>query len=149
VIGGPGAVPQGDGSPSSAANAQSGAALEARAAEAPSPAAMPGPAEDATPEPEFEQEDVRSSPLVRRMAREHNLDLRRIRGSGANGRISKEDVLAYMKAGGAAAAPTADKISAPPTSVTPAAAVTSGAAAEKLAPPQVALEGKLEPMSRM
>jgi 2-oxoglutarate dehydrogenase E2 component (dihydrolipoamide succinyltransferase) len=36
---------------------------------------------------------IRSSPLARRMAREHGLDLSQIAGSGAGGRISKEDVL--------------------------------------------------------
>jgi pyruvate dehydrogenase E2 component (dihydrolipoamide acetyltransferase) len=151
VIGGSGAVSQGDGSPARGANVQSGAAVEARAAAAPSPAAMPAPAEDATPEPEFEDREVRSSPLVRRMAREHNLDLRRIRGTGTNGRITKEDVQRFMKDGGAAA-PTAEKIPATPRTVTPAAAVSPGAATEEPAAPQVGQvppEGRLEPMSRM
>src|SRR6185437_3571366 len=120
VIGGSGAVSQGDGSTGRGANVRQGPEVEARAAAAPSPAAMPGPAEDATPEPEFSDEPMRSSPLVRRMARENNLDLRRIRGTGTNGRITKEDVLAFMKDGGAAA--TAEKISAKPATVTPAAA---------------------------
>ena len=38
----------------------------------------------------------RSSPLVRRMARENNLDLGKIAGTGSGGRISKEDVLRYL-----------------------------------------------------
>jgi 2-oxoglutarate dehydrogenase E2 component (dihydrolipoamide succinyltransferase) len=143
VIGGPGAVAQGDGSPSSSANAQNDAGVEARAA------AAPGPAEDATPEPEFLDESVRSSPLVRRMAREHNLDLRRIRGTGANGRITKEDVLAHMRSGGAAATPTAERTPARPAFVAPAAAVAPGTSAGPLTPPQAALEARLEPMSRM
>ncbi len=143
LIGGPGPVAQPDGSPAGAASAPE---TEARAAAPPSPAAMPGPAPDATPEPQFENETVRSSPLVRRMAREHSLDLRRIRGTGANGRITKEDVLAYRQGGGAAA-PTAERIPARPATVTPAAAVSPGT--EKVATPQGSLEGKLEPMSRM
>ena len=47
------------------------------------------------------------SPLVRRMAREHDLDLTKIRGTGAGGRITKQDVenhLAHRKAAPAAAA---------------------------------------------
>jgi 2-oxoglutarate dehydrogenase E2 component (dihydrolipoamide succinyltransferase) len=36
---------------------------------------------------------IRSSPLARRMAKEHGLDLSQIAGSGAEGRISKEDIL--------------------------------------------------------
>ena len=38
------------------------------------------------------------SPLVRRMARENNIDLRRVRGTGAGGRITKQDVEAYLAA---------------------------------------------------
>ena len=52
---------------------------------------------------------VRSSPLVRRMAREHHLDLTRIPGTGSEGRITKEDVLRYMEQR-AGAAPTADRV---------------------------------------
>jgi 2-oxoglutarate dehydrogenase E2 component (dihydrolipoamide succinyltransferase) len=39
---------------------------------------------------------VRSSPLVRRIAREHNVDLTQVRGTGLEGRISKKDILAYL-----------------------------------------------------
>ncbi|HEY3706329.1 MAG TPA: 2-oxoglutarate dehydrogenase, E2 component, dihydrolipoamide succinyltransferase [Terracidiphilus sp.] len=148
VIGGAGAAAEAQGSPARAGIAQSGAAEEARAAAPPSPAAMTPPAADATPEPELLADGVRSSPLVRRMAREHDLDLRRIRGSGANGRITKDDVLEYMKSGGASA-PTAEKIAARPATVTPAVVVSPGTVSEKLAAPQVPLEGKLEPMTRM
>ena len=55
-------------------------------------------------------EGVRSSPLVRRMAREHSLDLRQIHGTGSAGRVSKEDVLKYLAqkpSGAASAAPAA------------------------------------------
>lgn len=38
----------------------------------------------------------RVSPLARRMAQEHNLDLTAIAGSGENGRVRKEDILAYI-----------------------------------------------------
>lgn len=48
--------------------------------------------------------EVRSSPLVRRMAREHNLDLSRVRGTGEGGRVSKKDVLDYLARQGAPAA---------------------------------------------
>jgi 2-oxoglutarate dehydrogenase E2 component (dihydrolipoamide succinyltransferase) len=51
---------------------------------------------------------LRSSPLVRRMAKEHNLDLNRIAGSGSEGRITKEDVLAFLsKNGSGSSAPKA------------------------------------------
>src|SRR5215831_10222761 len=39
---------------------------------------------------------IRSSPLVRRMAREHSVDLTVIRGTGLGGRISKKDILAHL-----------------------------------------------------
>ncbi len=39
---------------------------------------------------------VRSSPLVRRIARQRNVDLTRVRGTGLAGRISKKDILAYL-----------------------------------------------------
>jgi 2-oxoglutarate dehydrogenase E2 component (dihydrolipoamide succinyltransferase) len=43
---------------------------------------------------------LRSSPLVRRIAKENRLDLRRIAGTGAEGRITKEDVLRHLSAYG-------------------------------------------------
>ena len=39
---------------------------------------------------------IRSSPLVKRLAREHNIDLRQIRGTAQGGRISKKDIEAYL-----------------------------------------------------
>ncbi|CAI8025031.1 Lipoamide acyltransferase component of branched-chain alpha-keto acid dehydrogenase complex [Geodia barretti] len=42
----------------------------------------------------------RSSPLVRRIAREHNVDVARITGSGLGGRVTKKDILAFLAAGG-------------------------------------------------
>jgi pyruvate/2-oxoglutarate dehydrogenase complex dihydrolipoamide acyltransferase (E2) component len=40
------------------------------------------------------------TPVVRRMAEEHNLDLSRIEGSGRRGRVTKKDVLAYLRGRG-------------------------------------------------
>lgn len=42
-------------------------------------------------------EKVRSSPLVRRMAREHNVDLAQVRGTGLGGRVSKKDILRFLE----------------------------------------------------
>ncbi|MEP0827303.1 MAG: 2-oxo acid dehydrogenase subunit E2 [bacterium] len=39
---------------------------------------------------------VKSSPIVRRLAREHFIDLRKLRGTGKGGRVSKEDVIKYI-----------------------------------------------------
>jgi 2-oxoglutarate dehydrogenase E2 component (dihydrolipoamide succinyltransferase) len=49
---------------------------------------------------------VHSSPLVRRLAKEHNIDLTTLEGTGAGGRITKEDIEAAI-AGQSAAAPAA------------------------------------------
>ena len=59
-------------------------------------------------EPEEEATSVRSSPLVRRMASEHNVDLTQVPGTGAGGRVTKEDLLAYLDQGKAAEVPGAE-----------------------------------------
>jgi 2-oxoglutarate dehydrogenase E2 component (dihydrolipoamide succinyltransferase) len=41
-------------------------------------------------------DETRSSPVVRRLAREHFIDLRKIQGTGRDNRITKEDVLKYI-----------------------------------------------------
>src|ERR1700730_11726766 len=50
---------------------------------------------------------ARISPKARRLAREHGVDLSRVRGTGSEGEIQAEDVLAYVASGGspASAAP--------------------------------------------
>jgi pyruvate dehydrogenase E2 component (dihydrolipoamide acetyltransferase) len=58
-------------------------------------------------------EKVRSSPLVRRLARENNIDLTRVPGTGAGGRVSKKDILSAIE-GGAAGQPAATPPYAPP-----------------------------------
>jgi 2-oxoglutarate dehydrogenase E2 component (dihydrolipoamide succinyltransferase) len=47
----------------------------------------------------------RSSPLVRKIAKEHNIDISQIRGSGIAGRVTKDDILAFI--GGASSSPPA------------------------------------------
>src|SRR5271156_4692598 len=74
-------------------------------AAAPAPAAKPGPslvpaagspAPPQRPSASATGEKIRSSPLVRRIAREQNIDLAQIPGTGAGGRISKRDILAAV-----------------------------------------------------
>ena len=43
---------------------------------------------------------IRSSPLVRRIAKEHNVDLRMVQGTGSAGRINKDDILRHISEGG-------------------------------------------------
>jgi len=83
---------------------------------APAPAAASGPGPAAAPaRPAVER--IHSSPLVRRMAKEHGIDLATIPGTGAGGRISKQDVEAYLAGGAqtstAAAEPTTQEFAQP------------------------------------
>src|SRR5262245_32302280 len=59
---------------------------------APAPAPPPKPAPTATPA----AHDIRTSPLVRKLAREHGIDLSQIQGTGLEGRITKQDILSYI-----------------------------------------------------
>jgi 2-oxoglutarate dehydrogenase E2 component (dihydrolipoamide succinyltransferase) len=73
------------------------------------PAAAPAPAAPVAATPALASsgstgERIHSSPLVRRMAKEHGIDLSTVEGTGAGGRISKQDIEALIAAGGAAAA---------------------------------------------
>jgi len=64
-------------------------------------------------EPALSEERVSASPVVRRMAEEHNLDLRQVRGSGPRGRIVKQDVEALL----AQSSSQTTRIQASPSSV--------------------------------
>src|SRR5579863_1637877 len=61
----------------------------------------PIPVEEPAPAVEAESPAGPLSPLVRKMAREYGIDLKQVRGSGAGGRITKQDLEAYMSAQGA------------------------------------------------
>jgi pyruvate dehydrogenase E2 component (dihydrolipoyllysine-residue acetyltransferase) len=63
---------------------------------APAPAKA-SPAATAPPVPARAGEKVRSSPLVRRIAREHKVDLSLVKGTGLGGRISKKDILKFLE----------------------------------------------------
>jgi len=47
----------------------------------------------------------KSSPLVRRIAKEHNVDIREIQGTGLSGRVTKQDIIGYLESGAATPAP--------------------------------------------
>ena len=100
--------------------AASGAATAAPAAPAPVAAASAPSA----PAPERETaagEEVRTSPLVRKLASEHNVDLRQVSGSGAGGRITRDDILSFVERAKPtpAAAPAAERSAAAPATATP------------------------------
>jgi pyruvate dehydrogenase E2 component (dihydrolipoamide acetyltransferase) len=70
--------------------------------QAAAPSQAPAPAETIAPA----EGGARISPKARRLARERGVDISRIRGTGADGAITSEDVLAAAEAPGASAAPT-------------------------------------------
>jgi 2-oxoglutarate dehydrogenase E2 component (dihydrolipoamide succinyltransferase) len=134
-----------DGAGSAAASAP--APAPAKAAPAPAPAA----AKPATPPPapaapaaapaasaassSSSTERIHSSPLVRRLAKEHGVDLSAIEGTGAGGRITKEDIEAVIAgqsapaaAGHAPAPAAAARPSVPPLAPAPIAAPGAPAA---------------------
>jgi 2-oxoglutarate dehydrogenase E2 component (dihydrolipoamide succinyltransferase) len=141
--------------------AQPAKAEPAPAPEAPKPAAPPPPPPatavpsapaagpyPATPGPAPQQEEEEGgplSPLVRKMAREYNIDLSQVRGTGAGGRITKQDVEAYMASQGAQ---TVRQVAAP--AAPPAAAPVQAPAAPAPAMPRAeAAKTRVEPMSTM
>jgi pyruvate dehydrogenase E2 component (dihydrolipoamide acetyltransferase) len=121
-----------------------------QAAEATSASASPAPAPTeggAEPMPDRGPRSRILSPLVRRLADEHGLDLSRVEGTGTGGRITKNDVLAAIDSGGAAAevatAPAPAQAASPaqtPAEV-PAPAPAPAAPAPTVAPVQPAVAG--------
>jgi pyruvate dehydrogenase E2 component (dihydrolipoamide acetyltransferase) len=119
------------------------------AAPAPSPsaAASPAAATPSTPPPssapvpessgvKLQSEDdddgddarQRTSPLVRKIAKEHHVDLSKIAGTGLGGRVTKNDILGYLAGKPSAAG------GGPSSATKPAAAVVSAAASKPAAP---------------
>jgi 2-oxoglutarate dehydrogenase E2 component (dihydrolipoamide succinyltransferase) len=62
--------------------------------------------DDAEGEPSTDElRRQRSSPLVRRIAKEHNVDIRLIKGTGISGRVTKQDILGFIESGKTRRAP--------------------------------------------
>jgi pyruvate/2-oxoglutarate dehydrogenase complex dihydrolipoamide acyltransferase (E2) component len=100
---------------------------EPEPAQAPPPS--PAPTMEATP-PDGASADgegaMRMTPAVRRLVREHNLDVTQIPGSGAGGRVTRDDVLAFVAA----------REGAPTAAEAPPAAPAAEAAPPSPAPPE-------------
>jgi pyruvate dehydrogenase E2 component (dihydrolipoamide acetyltransferase) len=136
VIGGSAA----SGAPAAAPPAASTAAPITTAASA---AAASAPT--STPAAATHGERLRSSPLVRKIAKENQLDLRQVAGTGTSGRITKTDVLQFLEKGGAAKPAAAASVPAPSAAagLAPAAPKAAAPVAPSVTP------GELVPMSRM
>ncbi len=120
------------------------------AAEAAAPVQAPPARATAQAPAAAEAEEVRSSPLVRRLAQEHGVDLRQVAGGGGGGRITKEDILAFVERAKAAPGPEAGVsgapvVGAPGWQTTPSAPAAAPTPASKFA----GVPGTVEPMSPM
>ncbi|HOX20506.1 MAG TPA: dihydrolipoamide acetyltransferase family protein [Gemmatimonadales bacterium] len=144
--------------PAAPAPAPAPAAVPTPAPAAPKPAAAaPVPASPVTASPppaptgpETAEERLRrkSTPLVRKIAAEHNLDISAISGSGLAGRVTKSDVLSYLES--APTPPLPSSPAAPPAG--PAASTGRGASRliEVPAPVVEPWEGdRVEPWSKI
>jgi pyruvate dehydrogenase E2 component (dihydrolipoamide acetyltransferase) len=96
-------------------------------------ATAPKPPASAPPLQESADEEARSSPLVRKIAREHSVSLSQVPGTGLGGRITKQDIMAFIER--PSAAPVAPAAVAPQTTARP--------------PAPAAYPGDLVPMTNM
>ncbi len=133
----------------------SGSAATKPAPTAPAvPAAAPAQQQNGKPSAASvsETEHVRSSPLVRKIAKDNNVDLGQISGTGASGRITKSDILGHIEGGATASspapqqAPSATTLQPTYTQVESAKATVAPAKAAAAPPPT---PGELVPMSKM
>ena len=138
-----------------------GAAGEAPAPAAPEPVAaepvVPEPepvaaAEPVAPAPPSENGKAFVSPVVARIASEHGVDPAAVQGTGRGGRVTKQDILAFVEsrppaAAAPASAPAAQPAAAPPAAPAPAKPAPAPVAAAAAAAP-VAGE-TVEPMTAM
>jgi pyruvate dehydrogenase E2 component (dihydrolipoamide acetyltransferase) len=150
-----------------AASGAEGETPTAAPVEAEAPPAAPTQAPAAAPaEPAASENGGRFvSPVVARIAAEHDVDVSRISGTGRGGRVTKKDILGFIESGGAAEAPPAPAAAEAPPAEAPAAPAApvepapAPAAPEAPAPepaaapkpaPAAAQEGEtVEPMSAM
>ena len=139
------------------------AADQQAAAEAESEEQREKPGQAAAPAPEPQAKPAEAevqgplSPLVKRMAREYNIDLRQVKGTGAGGRITKADIESYISAQAARTVSQAQAPAepAPAQPAEPAQAAPQMPAPETAQPPAPAVpraeqaKTRVEPMSIM
>jgi 2-oxoglutarate dehydrogenase E2 component (dihydrolipoamide succinyltransferase) len=93
--------------------------------------------------------DIRSSPLVRRIAKDNNIDLHQVSGTGMGGRITKDDILNFVDQHGKGAAAPAQPAQRPAAAAAPAAPAPAPSAPAM--PTQIGqgTPGEVVPMSKM
>lgn len=170
-------VNEGDTVPINTVVARIGAPGEAKAApssKAPEPAGQKAPAQEAEPAPApaapraeeptpsareakaaprppdeaaAETRRTRSSPLVRKIALEHGIDLEGVEGTGIGGRVTKKDILGRLEE--PAGAPPADRPAAPAAGTPPAGPKAPPAAELPAGPAIVFPPGEREAREKM
>ncbi|MCG8469324.1 MAG: 2-oxo acid dehydrogenase subunit E2, partial [Gemmatimonadetes bacterium] len=114
------------------------------------PAAAPGPAAGAGPATQEERLRTRSTPLVRKIAAEHGVDISQVTGTGTSGRVTRDDIMAFIESGAATAVapapPAAPEVPPAPEPAAPAA-VENRAATAPAATPAVPAPTPAEPGS--
>ena len=128
---------------STAAPAAAPAAVPARQPAAATPAS-PGPAAEGSPASRGERLRTRSTPLVRKIAAEHGVDIHQVPGTGTSGRVTRDDILAFISAG-ATATEVAPASSEAPAPVAAPPAVPSPVPASDVKAPEPALPDATEP----
>ena len=84
------------------------------------PPAPPAPTTDGATASAEELRRTKSSPLVRKIAQEHGVDISRLEGTGLSGRVTKNDILSFIESGTTAAAPQRTSERAAPAAPAPA-----------------------------
>ena len=106
-----------------------------------------GPSTGSAPTPVAGDHEGYVTPLVRKLAREHDVDLSTVTGTGVGGRVRKQDVLAAAEEKRKAAEEAAKQPAPAPAAAAPAAAPAARAAAPASEPS--ALRGTTEKMTRL
>jgi pyruvate dehydrogenase E2 component (dihydrolipoamide acetyltransferase) len=94
--------------------------------------------------PREEEDHARSSPLVRKIAREHNVNLSQVSGTGLGGRITKQDIMAFLERSQPSAAPAVSTAATAPAIASPAPS-----AKPLPTPAPASIPGDLVPMTQM
>lgn len=115
---------------------------------APAPAAPPAP--PAEPSADTDGKNIRSSPLVRNIAREHGVNLEEVTGTGLGGRVTKEDILGFIEKGKGAPVSTPAPSAPAPAAPAPVKAPVAAPAPAPSLPAYAAGERiSIEPMTNM